>query len=83
MKYQAEFTILGDSNALYNCFLPEAESKNRFTLHVEKNAEGITISTAATDSIALKAINQSVINLLTVYEKHERHRKKDSATAND
>lgn len=69
MQYTNTLKINGDPKSLLECFKPEIEKRNRSEIKIKEGKDNITIIVSATDAIALKAIINGLINLLTVYEK--------------
>jgi tRNA threonylcarbamoyladenosine modification (KEOPS) complex Pcc1 subunit len=69
MNYELEFKVFGDSKKLYDCFQPEILEGNRANVELKKKDDHLLFKIKAKDSVALRAIINSITKLLTVYEK--------------
>lgn len=69
MKYDVEITIKDDIDLIYKCFLTEISKRKRSSFDVVKEGKKLRFSIKAEDVVALKATLNSIIQLLTVYEK--------------
>jgi len=69
MNCELELKIFGDSKKLYDCFQPEVLKGNRTSVELKKEKEYLLFKIKAKDSVALRAIMNSISKLLTVYEK--------------
>jgi tRNA threonylcarbamoyladenosine modification (KEOPS) complex Pcc1 subunit len=69
MNYELEFKVFGDSKKLYDCFQPEILEGDRASVELKKEKEYLLFKIKAKDSIALRAIMNSISKLLTVHEK--------------
>ena len=67
--YKLTIDIDDNSERLHNAFKPEEHKSKRSELKVEKKRDNTKIIVTANDATALKAITNSVTNLLEVYEK--------------
>lgn len=87
MKYEAIIKVYTDNTILYRLLLPELKNaqweRSNYTVSQRKGYVEITITAA--DSVALRATQNNVSKLLTVYEKLEVHHgntgRKSSKTA--
>ena len=68
MKYTAIFRVYDNPNLAYKCFFKESEKKKRFNLSVKKNNRFAELKINARDTVALKAITNSMVKLLQAYE---------------
>ncbi len=75
MKYEASIKVYTDNTNIYQLLLPELKNahweRSNYTISQKKGYVEITI--AAADSVALRATQNNVSKLLTVYEKLEVH----------
>ena len=69
MNYKLEFKVFGDSKKLYDCFQAEILEGDRAEVKLEKRNDHLLFKIKAKDSVALRAIINSITKLLTVYEK--------------
>ena len=69
MNYELDLKAFGDSKALFECFKPEILKGNRASVDLEKKEKYLLFKIKAKDSIALRAIINSITKLLTVHEK--------------
>lgn len=69
MTLRAEIAVDKDHDGIYRCLLPEAKRIKRSELSLKNEKEGLVISFKADDYTALRAAVNSVLRLLTVYEK--------------
>lgn len=71
MKYTAEVKVYEDPKKISNIFMPELKqpkgSRARFDMVKEKDYIAFRIK--ASDSVALRAVLNSITKLFTVYEK--------------
>lgn len=87
-NYEALIKVYTDNNNLYKLLLPELKNaqweRSSYTLAQKKGYVEITI--VASDSVALRATQNNITKLLTVYEKlevqHGITRRKSSKTSN-
>jgi len=77
MNYSLDLKITGDSNALFECFQPEILKGDRATIDLEQKKGFLLFKIKAKDSVALRAMMNSITKLLTVYEKMRRKIKND------
>ncbi len=69
MNYELELKVFGDSKKLYDCFQPEILEGDRASVDLEKKEKYLLFKIKAKDSVALRAIINSITKLLTVHEK--------------
>lgn len=69
MKYELELKVFGDSQKLYECFQAEILKGDRAGVELKKRDDCLLFKIEADDSVALRAIINSITKLLTVYEK--------------
>ncbi len=73
MIYSAKIRIYKNPSVIYKCF--SSESKNlktdRSSYTIKKSKDYVEFDIKANDSVALRATINSIIKLLTVYEKIE------------
>lgn len=69
MRYELELKAFGDSDTLYGCFQPEILEGDRADIELKKVKGFLLFEVKAKDSIALRAMTNSINKLLTVYEK--------------
>ena len=72
MNYELELKIFGDSKILYDCLQPEILKGDRASVELKPEKEFLLLKITAKDSVALRAMMNSVSKLLTVYEKMEK-----------
>lgn len=72
MNYELDLKVFGDSKTLYDCFKPEILKGDRVSAELKKKKGYLLFKIKAKDSIALRAIINSITKLLTVYEKIRR-----------
>ncbi|MBS3112575.1 hypothetical protein J4418_00625 [Candidatus Woesearchaeota archaeon] len=72
MNYHAEITIKKDIENLYKSFLPEIASTPRAIINLKKTDNKLKFIIEAQDSVALRAILNSITKLLDVYEKVQK-----------
>ena len=72
MNYEVDFKVFGDSKILYDCFKPEVLKGDRASVELKKTKECLLFKIKAKDSIALRAMLNSISKLLTVHEKMKR-----------
>ena len=72
MKYSAEIQVHDDIEdnleKLYNCLLPEIHERGRGSVTIEKKEKRLDINIHAEDSVALRAIMNSMTQMLTIFE---------------
>ena len=73
MKYKAIFQIDGNQDLLHKCLLQEQDKKERFELKIIKKSKYLEIVMSSNDNTALKAITNSMIKMLELYEKLENN----------
>ena len=73
MKYNAEIEVEGDSNLIIKTFEPESKqiSADRSQYSVEKTENGVKFTIKAKDSVAMRAVLNSISKTLNVIEKAE------------
>ena len=71
MKYNAVIEVEGDSELICKTFEPEAKETNghRSQYKVEKTGSGVKFSVKAADSVAMRAMLNSISKTLNVIEK--------------
>jgi len=69
MNYEVNIKVLNAPKTLYDTFKPEILSGDRAGVELKKTKEGLLFKIKAKDSVALRAILNSISKLLTVYEK--------------
>lgn len=69
MNYHAEIIITENVDNLYKCFLPEIISTSRAKINLKKEDNKLKFIIETKDSVALRAMLNSVTKLLNVYEK--------------
>jgi len=74
MNYELELKVFGDSKKLYECFQPEILKGDRASVELKQKKEYLLLKIKAEDSVALRAMMNSVSKLLTVYEKMKKIR---------
>ena len=72
MNYEVDFKVFGDPKILYDCFKPEVLNGGRASVELKKTKECLLFKIKAKDSIALRAMLNSISKLLTVHEKMKR-----------
>ena len=72
MNYEVNIKVFGDSKTLYDCFKPEILKGDRADVELKKTKEGLLFEIKAKDSVALRAMLNSISKLLTVYEKMKK-----------
>lgn len=68
MIYAAEIKVSGDIEELYRCLLPEIHERARSSLVIEKADNGLNINVHAKDAVALRAILNSITQMLAIFE---------------
>lgn len=71
MKYSARIMVEGDASNIVKLFEPETKkfTNNRAAYFVKKNKDKTEFIITAEDSTALRAVTNSIIKNLTIYEK--------------
>jgi len=71
MKYNAVIEVEGDADLIYKTFEPESKelSANRSEYSVEKTGKGVKFTIKAKDSVAMRAVLNSIAKALNVIEK--------------
>ena len=69
MNYEVNIKVLDASKTLFDCFKPEILKGDRAGVELKKIKEGLLFEIKAKDSVALRAMLNSISKLLTVYEK--------------
>ena len=69
MKYELELKVFNDPKILYDCFKPEILQGDRVSVELKKKKECLLFKIEAKDSIALRAMLNSISKLLTIHEK--------------
>ncbi|MFH1770727.1 MAG: KEOPS complex subunit Pcc1 [archaeon] len=71
MKYSAKIMVEGDANNIVKLFEPETKkfTNNRAVYSVNKNKNSVEFIITAEDSTSLRAVANSIIKNLTIYEK--------------
>jgi len=74
MKYSSTIEIEGDIDHLHQCLLAEDASPkaDRSTCNMKKTKNHLIFTITATDAVALRASANSIMKLLSVYEKAEK-----------
>ena len=72
MKYKAIFQVANNQDLLYKCLLQEQDKKERFQLKIIKKPKYLEIVMFADDNTALKAISNSMVKMLELYEKLDK-----------
>ena len=72
MNYELELKVFGDSKKLYECFQPEILKGDRASVELKQKKEYLLLKIKAKDSVALRAMMNSISKLLTVYEKMKK-----------
>ncbi len=72
MNYELDLKVFGDSKTLYDCFQPEILKGDRASVELKQKKEYLLLKIKAKDSVALRAMINSIIKLLTVHEKIEK-----------
>ena len=72
MKYSAEIqvhdTLENSIERLYKCLMPEIHKRGRGSVAIEKNDKRLDINIHAEDSVALRAVMNSITQMLTIFE---------------
>ena len=69
MKYSALLKVYDkDFERIYSCFKPELIKKKRADLRLKKEKGYVLFEIESDDSVALRAVLNSITKLLTVYE---------------
>ena len=69
MKYELELKAFNNPKILYDCFKPEILKGDRASVELKKKKKYLLFNIKAKDSIALRAMLNSISKLLAVYEK--------------
>lgn len=73
MKYTATITVFSGDNSsgLFKVLQPELENskRDRSLFSIKKKKDSVEIHISAQDSVALRATQNNITKLLTVYEK--------------
>ncbi|MBW2982102.1 hypothetical protein KY343_04435 [Candidatus Woesearchaeota archaeon] len=69
MNYELDLKVFGDSKKLFECFQPEILKGDRAAVDLKQKDKYLLLKIKAKDSIALRAMMNSISKLLTVYEK--------------
>lgn len=72
MNYELDLKVFGDSKTLYDCFQPEILKGDRASVELKKKKEYLLFKIKAKDSVALRAMMNSISKLLTINEKIKR-----------
>ena len=72
MNYALDLKISDDSKALFECFQPEILKGDRATVDLKKKKDHLLFEIKAKDSVALRALINSITKLLTIHEKMRR-----------
>ena len=72
MNYEADIKVLDAPKILYDCLKPEILDGDRAGIELKKIREGLLLKIKAKDSVALRAMLNSITKLLTVHEKTEK-----------
>ena len=77
MIYSAKIRVYKNPAIIYKCFVSESKNlkSDRSSYTIKKRKDYVEFNIKANDSIALRATLNSIIKLLTVYEKIERLKK--------
>jgi len=73
MKYNAEIEVEGDSNLILKTFEPESKQigVDRSQYSVETTENGVRFTIKAKDSVAMRAVLNSISKTLNIIEKSE------------
>ena len=73
MSYSAKIRVCKNPSIIYKCFISESKSlkTDRSDYTIKKHKDYVEFSIKAKDSVALRATFNSIIKMLTVYEKIE------------
>ena len=69
MKLSATIILIEDIDKIYESLLPEEKKIKRSEIKLTKDTDKLTITINADDAVALRASVNSVLKLLTIYEK--------------
>ena len=72
MRLTAEIKAYGDAEKITSCFKPEEGKQKRSKYTIKKQEDHVLFQIEAEDSVALRAIMNSITKLLTVHEKMEK-----------
>ena len=67
-EIQAHDEIEDNIEKLYRCLLPEIHKRGRGSVTIEKKDKRLDIKIQAEDSVALRAIMNSMTQMLTIFE---------------
>ena len=72
MKYSAEIQVHdnleNNLEILYKCLMPEIHKRGRGSVAIEKKHKRLDINIHAEDSVALRAVMNSITQMLTIFE---------------
>ncbi len=72
MNYELELKVFGDSKILYDCFQPEILKGDRASVELKEKKKYLLFKIKAKDSVALRAMMNSISKLLNVHEKMKK-----------
>jgi len=77
MSYLARLRVYKNPDMIYKCFCSESKTlrTNRSNYTIKKHKDYVEFDIKAKDSVALRATFNSIIKMLTVYEKMQELRK--------
>ena len=78
MSYSAEIRVYKNPNMIYKCFYSESKTlkADRSNYTIKKHKDYVEFNIDAKDSVALRATVNSIIKMLTVYEKINKLKEK-------
>ncbi|MBD3310587.1 hypothetical protein GF351_05190 [Candidatus Woesearchaeota archaeon] len=69
MRLSASISVTDDAEKVYDCLLPEAKKAGRSEIRLKKEDSRLMVIIEADDAVALRSSVNSVLKLLTVFEK--------------